>query len=191
MDFQGNKVHATLYDGNINAFEDQLILSKTYIVSNALVKDTKPEYKAANELGNYMDCNNDISILAVAIDMRPKQKECITLAEKIANKPVILANRLKVSSFNGLTLSTKINSTFFIDGGFNQVAEFRAWVEAHAEELNEITLEKPSLALTPTKLSPPMHKKFTQIHNIKGRLLGRKYFWIKAKSTILAKKQAF
>ncbi|CAA2992121.1 Hypothetical predicted protein [Olea europaea subsp. europaea] len=244
MDLKGNKVHTTLYDGNIIAFEDQLLLSKTYIISNALVKDTKPEYRASNgdmqwtisrktriqevdennmeflfstytftpfdELERYMDCNNDISILAIAIDMRPKrliqtrsrnqtyvqdillidmsfhtiiltmwdsyvEKECIFLADNIAKKPVILANQLKVSSFNGLTLSTKINSTFFIDAAFNRVAELRAWVETHFEKLNEIALEKPCLIVTPTKLSPPAHKKFTQIQNIKGRLLGRKY----------------
>lgn len=194
MDLQGNIVHTTLYDSNIIAFEDQLQLSKTYIVSNALVKDTKPEYRASNgnvqwiisgktrieevnenhmeflfstfsftpfpELEKHMDSNNDISILAVAIDIRPKrliqtrfgnqtyvqdiflidrtfhtiiltmwdgfvEKECIVIAESIAKKPIILANRLKVSSFNGLTLSTKINSTFFINAGFNEVAEVR------------------------------------------------------------------
>lgn len=45
---QGNKVYTTLYDGNITAFEDQLLLSKTYVISNALVKETKPEYRASN-----------------------------------------------------------------------------------------------------------------------------------------------
>lgn len=45
---QGNKVHTTLYDGNITAFENQLLLSKTYIISNVVVKDTKAEYKALN-----------------------------------------------------------------------------------------------------------------------------------------------
>lgn len=48
MDLQGNIVHTTLYDANIIAFEDQFHLSKTYIISNALVKDTKPEYRASN-----------------------------------------------------------------------------------------------------------------------------------------------
>ncbi|CAI9762248.1 unnamed protein product [Fraxinus pennsylvanica] len=129
-----------------------------------------------------MDSNDDISILAIAIDMKPKQK--------IVKKPIILANRLKVSSFNGLTLSTKINSTFFIDATFNRVTDLRMWVEAHIEELNEFTLEK-SLTITPTKLSSPNDKNFTEIQNVKGRLLGRKYFWIKAKATIIARKQNY
>lgn len=42
-------MHTTLYDGNINAFENQLLLGKTYVISNAIVKDTKPEYKALND----------------------------------------------------------------------------------------------------------------------------------------------
>lgn len=37
------------------------------------------------------------------------EKECVLLAEKIAKKPVILANRLKVSSFNGKNTLYLIN----------------------------------------------------------------------------------
>lgn len=94
---------------------------------------------------------------------------------------------MKVSSFNGLTLSTKINSTFFIDAGFNEVAELRKWVEVHKEELNDIALEKPNQIVTPTKLSPTSHRKFTEIQNLKGRLLGRRYYWIKARPSIKTK----
>ncbi|CAI9774713.1 unnamed protein product [Fraxinus pennsylvanica] len=91
----------------------------------------------------------------------------------------------------GLTLSTKINSTFFLDAGFNEVTEVRKWVEAHKEELNDIALEKPNQIVTPTKLSPTPHKKFTEIQHLKGRLLGRKYYWVRATPSIKTTKQAF
>ncbi|KAL2455644.1 Replication factor A protein [Abeliophyllum distichum] len=55
-------------------------------------------------------------------------RECVLIAENIANKPVIVASHLKVSSFNGITLSTKTNSNFFINATFNEVAEYKAWV---------------------------------------------------------------
>ncbi|KAL2505061.1 Nucleic acid-binding [Abeliophyllum distichum] len=44
---QKNKVHATIYDANIPAYEDKLLLGKTYLISNAVVKLTKPQYQAS------------------------------------------------------------------------------------------------------------------------------------------------
>ncbi|KAL2480494.1 replication protein A 70 kDa DNA-binding subunit B-like [Abeliophyllum distichum] len=46
MDSEGSTVQATLYGQNITAFQDELILGKTYLISNALVKETNVEYKA-------------------------------------------------------------------------------------------------------------------------------------------------
>ncbi|KAL2500719.1 replication protein A 70 kDa DNA-binding subunit B-like [Forsythia ovata] len=46
MDSEGSTVQATLYGQNITAFQDELILGKTYLISNALVKATSAEYKA-------------------------------------------------------------------------------------------------------------------------------------------------
>ncbi|KAL2494100.1 replication protein A 70 kDa DNA-binding subunit D-like [Forsythia ovata] len=39
-------VQVTLYDHNITAFQDKLILGKTYLVSNALVKLKSADYRA-------------------------------------------------------------------------------------------------------------------------------------------------
>ncbi|KAL2535620.1 replication protein A 70 kDa DNA-binding subunit B-like [Forsythia ovata] len=46
MDTEGSTVQATLYGQNITAFQDQLTLENTYLVSNAMVKITNPEYRA-------------------------------------------------------------------------------------------------------------------------------------------------
>ncbi|KAL2502675.1 replication protein A 70 kDa DNA-binding subunit B-like [Forsythia ovata] len=43
---KGNKVQATIYDNNITAFQNKLLLSKTYLVSNATVKHTKAQYRS-------------------------------------------------------------------------------------------------------------------------------------------------
>ncbi|KAL2525922.1 Nucleic acid-binding [Abeliophyllum distichum] len=48
MDPKKNKVQATIYDTNIQAFEDQLVPSKTYLISNAAVKPTKQQYRSSN-----------------------------------------------------------------------------------------------------------------------------------------------
>ncbi|KAL2529638.1 Replication factor-A C terminal domain-containing protein [Forsythia ovata] len=79
-------------------------------------------------------------------------REWMLIAENIANKPVIVASHLKVSSFNGITLSTKTNINFFINATFNEVAEYKAWADGNLDKLNEIIEEKPYLVLTPLKL---------------------------------------
>ncbi|KAL2488872.1 replication protein A 70 kDa DNA-binding subunit D-like [Forsythia ovata] len=45
VDPQGNKVHATIYNNDITAFQNTLILSKTYLISNATVRHTDPKYR--------------------------------------------------------------------------------------------------------------------------------------------------
>ncbi|KAL2525432.1 ATP-dependent DNA helicase [Abeliophyllum distichum] len=42
MDMERNRVQATIYDTNIQAFQDHLIPSRTYLISNAVVRLTKP-----------------------------------------------------------------------------------------------------------------------------------------------------
>ncbi|KAL2538379.1 replication protein A 70 kDa DNA-binding subunit B-like [Forsythia ovata] len=46
MDTEGSMVQETLYGQNITAFQDELILGNTYLISNAMVKVTNAEYKA-------------------------------------------------------------------------------------------------------------------------------------------------
>ncbi|KAL2557237.1 replication protein A 70 kDa DNA-binding subunit B-like [Forsythia ovata] len=46
INFRGSTVQATLYGQNIIAFQDELILGNTYLISNAMVKVTNAEYKA-------------------------------------------------------------------------------------------------------------------------------------------------
>ncbi|XP_022870816.1 replication protein A 70 kDa DNA-binding subunit D-like [Olea europaea var. sylvestris] len=45
MDTQGNTIHASLYDSNITAFEDQRFLGKTYTISKAYVKNNTTNYR--------------------------------------------------------------------------------------------------------------------------------------------------
>ncbi|KAL2528103.1 replication protein A 70 kDa DNA-binding subunit B-like [Forsythia ovata] len=46
MDSEGSTVQATLYDQNITSFQEELILGKTYLISNTLVKLTSADYRA-------------------------------------------------------------------------------------------------------------------------------------------------
>lgn len=116
------------------------------------------------------------------------ERECILIANNISKKPVLIGNHLKVSSFNGLSLSTKTNSCFFIDYPFDEITAFRSWIAENMDKLNEITLMKPYLALTPLKLSLPSEDKYTNIRDIQSLLNLQRYFWVKATADVEMKK---
>ncbi|CAA2974061.1 Hypothetical predicted protein [Olea europaea subsp. europaea] len=47
MDLEGNKVTAIIYDANITALADELTLGKPYMLSNAIVKDNRNEFRGS------------------------------------------------------------------------------------------------------------------------------------------------
>ncbi|KAL2517946.1 Replication protein A 70 kDa DNA-binding subunit B [Abeliophyllum distichum] len=260
MDPQKNKIQATLFDNHITAFEDLLLLSKTYLISNATIKLTKPEYVASvgpihwvitgktrvieiqednnallsstynftpfDKLKEYMDVNADISIIGVAIDIKPKRlikvrsggqsyvqdvvlvdqsfdtilltlwdcfvdKECVYISQHLSKKPIVIAKHLKVSSFHGLSLSTKGNSSFFIDAPFTQVTELKSWVDENIENLNQLIVEKSYFIASPAKVPIPNDKMITYIKNISGLHHMQTYFWVKAKANLQRQEQAY
>ncbi|KAL2476429.1 Glucan 1 [Abeliophyllum distichum] len=214
MDPQKNKIQATLFDNHITAFEDLLLLSKTYLISNATIKLTKPEYVAS------------VGIIGVAIDIKPKRlikvrsggqsyvqdvvlvdqsfdtilltlwdcfvdKECVYISQHLSKKPIVIAKHLKVSSFHGLSLSTKGNSSFFIDAPFTQVTELKSWVDENIENLNQLIVEKSYFIASPAKVPIPNDKMITDIKNISGLHHMQTYFWVKAKANLQRQELAY
>ncbi|KAL2492914.1 Replication protein A 70 kDa DNA-binding subunit E [Abeliophyllum distichum] len=242
FDSYGFRVQATLYGQNITAFQDELLLGKTYLISNALVKETNAEYKAKSgeiqwtisgrtrirrveennsnllistysftdfeDLPKYMDSNVDISVIGMIIDIKPRRiiqtrfgkecqvqdlvlvnkrfdtvlltmweafvdNECKYICQNLRKKLVLIGKHLKVTSFNGLSISTKADSSFFIDGEFELVEEFKSWGHTNSEIIDNMISEKHYLTSTPSKLSsklsvPTDEKDFTEIKNIQG-----------------------
>ncbi|CAA2992822.1 Hypothetical predicted protein [Olea europaea subsp. europaea] len=241
MDLEGNKVTAIIYDTNIMALADELTLGKTYMLSNATVKDNRNEFRgsledkvwtitaktkieelkednlnllflryeltAFNKLERYMDSNEEISVIGIVIKVRQKriiqtqfgtqaylqdvvlidksfqtiiltmwdtfvENECVIIIDNIGSKPIIWVTNLKVSSYKGLTLSTKVNSTFFINLAIVAVTDYKEWIETNKEKLDKLIQDKPSIAVTPPKISPPDENKFTPIADLQGVHLG-------------------
>ncbi|XP_060967830.1 replication protein A 70 kDa DNA-binding subunit B isoform X3 [Cannabis sativa] len=54
--------------------------------------------------------------------------ECATITKLIATTPIIVARRLKVTSFNEISLSTKIDSSLMINPNVAKVQTLRRWV---------------------------------------------------------------
>ncbi|KAL2465108.1 Replication protein A 70 kDa DNA-binding subunit B [Abeliophyllum distichum] len=173
------------------------------------------------DLENHMDTNTDISIIGMVIDTRPKRmiqtrsgnqcqvqdiilvnkrletiiltmwenfvdNECNYICENLAKKT---SHYCKTSE--RVSLSTKANSSFFIDGPFDIVEHFKTWAKKNAETLNNIMSEKCYLHLTPSKISLPNKSKYTDIKNIQGLQKTQRFFWIKGKAFVKVLNQPF
>ncbi|KAL2531522.1 replication protein A 70 kDa DNA-binding subunit B-like [Abeliophyllum distichum] len=236
VDPQGNKVHATIYNNDITAFQDTLLLSKTYLISNATVRHTDPKYKATagpvqwtingrtrieeldenhddlvfstydlvsfDNLQEYMDSKDEIGVVGLAIGILPKKvvqtkngseshiqeiilvnerfqtvllrmwdrfvdNECHQISAIMNDRPVILGKNLRVSSFNGMAVSTKANSSIVINPSFQGVHYLTVWADENVEKLEEVVSDKtylhPSMSIN---VHPPAKHKIQEIKDI-------------------------
>ncbi|KAL2534568.1 replication protein A 70 kDa DNA-binding subunit B-like [Abeliophyllum distichum] len=167
MDSEGSTVQATLYGQNITAFQDELLLGKTYLISNALVKETNAEYKAKSgeiqwtisgrtRIRRVEENNSNLLISTYSFT-------------DFEDLPKYMDSNVDIS----LSISTKADSSFFIDGEFELVEEFKSWGHTNSEIIDNMISEKHYLTSTPSKLSsklsvPTAEKDFTEIKNIQG-----------------------
>ncbi|KAL2474468.1 replication protein A 70 kDa DNA-binding subunit B-like [Abeliophyllum distichum] len=167
MDSEGSTVQATLYGQNITAFQDELILGKTYLISNALVKETNAEYKAKSgemqwtisgrtRIRRVEENNSNLLISTYSFT-------------DFEDLPKYMDSNVDIS----LSISTKADSSFFIDGEFELVQEFKSWTHTNSEIIDNMISEKHYLTSTPSKLFsklsvPTDEKDFTEIKSIQG-----------------------
>ncbi|KAL2513311.1 replication protein A 70 kDa DNA-binding subunit B-like [Abeliophyllum distichum] len=167
MDSEGSTVQATLYGQNITAFQDELLLGKTYLISNALVKETNAEYKAKSGEIQWT--------ISGRTRIRRVEENNSNLLISTYNftdfedLPKYMDSNVDIS----LSISTKADSSFFIDGEFELVEEFKSWGHTNSEIIDNMISEKHYLTSTPSKLSsklsvPTAEKDFTEIKNIQG-----------------------
>ncbi|KAL5556240.1 hypothetical protein UlMin_038476 [Ulmus minor] len=71
----------------------------------------------------------DQGFTAIILTLWEQFLECESLAimEKISTNPVILAKKLKVTPYNGLSLSTRQSTTFIINPTIPQAASLKKW----------------------------------------------------------------
>ncbi|KAL2461281.1 replication protein A 70 kDa DNA-binding subunit B-like [Abeliophyllum distichum] len=165
MDSEGSTVQATLYGQNITAFQDELILGKNYLISNALVKETNAEYKAKSREMQW-------TISGRTRIRRVKENNSNLLISTYSftdfeDLPKYMDSNVDIS----LSISTKADSSFFVDGEFELVEEFKCWGHTNSEIIDNIVSEKHYLTFTPSKLFsklsvPTDEKDFTEIKSI-------------------------
>ncbi|KAL2455258.1 hypothetical protein Fot_02469 [Forsythia ovata] len=82
---------------------------------------------------------------------------------------VTYANANTRVSLESISLSTKADISFFIDGSFQIVEDLKSWAHTNTQILDDIISEKYYSSLTPFKLFVPNDKsKFTEIRSIRG-----------------------
>ncbi|KAK3198109.1 hypothetical protein Dsin_021524 [Dipteronia sinensis] len=71
--------------------------------------------------------------------------EAAEIAKLITTKPVIIAARLKVVSYNGISLSTKSSSSFIINPNTYEAMTLRSWSTLNESILQDIVSKKSYL----------------------------------------------
>ncbi|XP_060960577.1 replication protein A 70 kDa DNA-binding subunit D-like [Cannabis sativa] len=92
---------------------------------------------------------------------------CNNISNALNRKPVIIGTHLKVKSYNGLSVSTKRNSTILIDPQFEEVLQLTSWVDNNIDKLNDIVNNKTFCAIT---VVAPTIEKLVQLNKIEDML---------------------
>ncbi|KAH7536793.1 hypothetical protein FEM48_Zijuj03G0024200 [Ziziphus jujuba var. spinosa] len=100
-----------------------------------------------------LPCNMDTVMLTMWNQF--VNNECTQILNIMNRKPIIIGCRLKVSSYNGISLSTKSSNSFVIELEIPQAAALSIWYNANAEKAIDIIcgrigLETKSLSTLPS-----------------------------------------
>ncbi|XP_041001530.1 uncharacterized protein LOC121247218 [Juglans microcarpa x Juglans regia] len=118
---RGNRVQATMFDKDIDSRDDTLHIFWSYYISNAYVRPLDPSL-------------NPISLTMWGQFV---QDECKKISEIIGSKPVILGTRIRVGSYNGLSLSSRLKSKFMINPALPEATSLQEWAV-----INDLLLER-------------------------------------------------
>ncbi|XP_060667915.1 replication protein A 70 kDa DNA-binding subunit B-like [Ziziphus jujuba] len=103
--------------------------------------------------------------------------ECTQILNIMNRKPIIIGCRLKVSSYNGISLSTKSSSSFVIEPEIPQAAALSIWYNANAEKAMDIICGRIGLE-TKSLSTLPSAEDIITIKMIDNQLNTRRSFWI-------------
>ncbi|XP_060967829.1 replication protein A 70 kDa DNA-binding subunit B isoform X2 [Cannabis sativa] len=93
--------------------------------------------------------------------------ECATITKLIATTPIIVARRLKVTSFNEISLSTKIDSSLMINPNVAKVQTLRRWCTENETFLQDPRMNKKTCLESMSHLIKPQLHLMTPINAIK------------------------
>ncbi|KAI9186476.1 hypothetical protein LWI28_017648 [Acer negundo] len=106
--------------------------------------------------------------------------EAAQISKFITTKPIIIAQRLKVVSYNGIiSLSTKSTTSFIINPNTCEAMALRSWSFLNENILKDIVSEKSYLTFA-SGSAIPSNENVLKINQIESLLAKETDFWVKA-----------
>ncbi|KAH7525203.1 hypothetical protein FEM48_Zijuj06G0200100 [Ziziphus jujuba var. spinosa] len=121
--------------------------------------------------------NDNMDIVMLTMWNQFVNNECTQILNIMNRKPIIIGCRLKVSSYNGISLSTKSSSSFVIEPEIPQAAALSIWYNANAEKAMDIICGRIDLE-TKSLSTLPSAEDIITIKMIDNQLNTRRSFWI-------------
>ncbi|POO02381.1 Replication factor A protein [Trema orientale] len=112
------------------------------------------------------------------------ENECNMIANKIANKPVLAAKRLRVVSYHNTSLSTKASSRLLVDPDLPETIELYTWWRDENEKYLQICIADNANHPSSSKVILPTEESITTISTVKEFAGKTEKFWIKANISI-------
>ncbi|KAL2493577.1 Nucleic acid-binding [Forsythia ovata] len=163
MDTEGSTVQATLYGQNITAFQDQLILGNTYLISNAMVKITNAEYKAKSG----------------EVQWTISERTRIRRVEE--NNSNLIISTYNFTDFEDFPNYMDSNIDISVAGMIIDIKPRKIIQTRYGKECQ----------LSSKLCIPTDEKDFTEIKNIQGLKTVKQFFWIKGKASVTVLNQTY
>nr|XP_048331437.1 replication protein A 70 kDa DNA-binding subunit B-like [Ziziphus jujuba var. spinosa] len=121
--------------------------------------------------------NENVDIVMLTMWNQFVNNECTQILNIMNRKPIIIGCRLKVSSYNGISLSSKSSSSFVVEPDIPQAAALSIWYNANAEKAMEIIYGRVGFE-TNSLSTFPSAEDIVTIKIIDNQLNTRRSFWI-------------
>ncbi|XP_071911901.1 replication protein A 70 kDa DNA-binding subunit B-like isoform X2 [Coffea arabica] len=112
------------------------------------------------------------------------------LANTIANNNIIIVMRVKVTTFNYLSLTTRLASCLLVNPPTSQATVLRQWYDQNRQQIAQL-IEEGSYKDSTKLLPPPKNNDIISIENAVSMLKNVKTAWIRGNTSFAAEQRSF
>ncbi|KAH9619841.1 hypothetical protein KSS87_020832 [Heliosperma pusillum] len=160
----------------------QYVDSGTLIDTLAVVADIYPKRTTKDEttLQEFLLINHEMKPTILTMWDELASNEGSYISQFLDSFPIILATRLKVTSYNGISLSTKSSTTVLLNPQTPESQALQDWVLQNEEQIKLLKKDKSVPAPPMTARAPPVVIPITSV----SETTKDTPFWIKASASI-------
>ncbi|XP_071925647.1 replication protein A 70 kDa DNA-binding subunit B-like [Coffea arabica] len=112
------------------------------------------------------------------------------LANTIANNNIIIAMKVKVTTFNYLSLTTRLASCLLVNPPTPQATVLRQWYDQNRQEIAQL-IEETSYKDSTKLLPPAKNDDIISVDNAVSMLKNVKTAWIRGNISLIAEQRSF